>query len=495
MYYQKLSRYALSMLFTIIVSLFSCDKESTKKLPVKKTTLSQLAGRVLFNPYEVKDYQSVLEYFQTVNENTMKGEETVLKGLTHIFQGEVYEVAAQILSRMQLDLYYKSTDPAHGWKFPITKEIDDIKDELTFWMGIDAYTVYGEKEGRSLLSSTMTDPFYNNKQLIKALSDNSNNYRAQTFLTINGNLLDMSKNLPTIEKILEAEQLFKGQEYEKVLLFLDNEGLFASNIFDNHKQVIYYSPAVLKLAALTHYRLGINVLENSLQITFTTADSTSYRIIALMNLGQKYHYFDDIEKLSGLWDNYGEFLVSEVSEVRKLVEANAKMPYCLDWIRFEDAIFTVLQDSLPKELVMFDDPSDSLLKTMKEFIVKPRKSALYNDIHYVLLNFKKNPDIMDHYPTLMSGFIKELNQSSLVYTKKKLIQDLTESLVFNVAHSKNSWHRNRPAFLLSLYGSLRWHGGRLPELNHFLFNMRNMNERLSPLHEIAALFTQVLIKE
>ena len=495
MYYQKLTRSVLSILITIMVS--SCEKKPTKKLPVKKTSfsLSQLAEKVLFNPNEVKDYQSVLRYFQTVNENTLTGEETVLKGLAHIYQGEVYEVAAQMLSRMQLDLYYKSTDPAHGSKFPITREIDDIKDELTFWMGVDAYTVYGEKEGKSLLSSTMADPLYKIKhEVIKALSDNSSNYKNQTFLTIYNNPVDLSKKLPTIEKILEAERLFKGQEYEKVLSFLDKGGLFASNIFHSHKQVVYYSPAVFKLAALTHYRLGINVLENSLQRALTTADSKGYRIIAIMNLGQKYHYFDDTGKLSALWDDYREFLATEGSTVRRLVETHAKRAYCLDWIRFEDAILTVLKDSLPKELVLLDDQSDPLLETMKEFIVNPNEFSLHNDIHYVLLDFKRNPDRMDDYPTLMSGFIKELNQSSLSYTEKKLIQDVTENLVFNFKHSKSSWHRNQPAFLLSLYGALRWHGGRLPDLNNFLIGMRKTNERLSSLQEIAALFTQELIK-
>ena len=425
----------------------------------------------------------------------MTGEETVLKGLAHIYQGEVYEVAAQMLSRMQLDLFYKSIDPEHGSKFPITKEIADIKNELTFWMGVDAYTVYGEKEGRSLLSSTMADPLYKIKhEVINALSDNSSNYRDQTFLTINDNQVDLSKKLPTIEKILEAQQLFKGQKYERVLLFLDKEGLFSHNIFHSHKQVVYYSPAVFKLAALTHYRIGINVLENSFQRAFPTADSTGYKIIAIMNLGQKYHYFEDTGKLSALWDDYREFLATEESTVRGLVETHPKMPYCLDWIRFENAILTVLKDSLPKELVLLDDQYDHLLETMKEFIVNPLESGLHNDIHDVLLDFKKNPDRMDDYPTIMSGFIKELNQSSLSYTEKKLIHDLTESLVFNQNITEKSWLRNRPAFLLSLYGALRWHGGRLPDLNSFLIDVRDKDERLSSLQEIAALFTQELIK-
>jgi hypothetical protein len=110
------------------------------------------------------------------------------------------------------------------------------------------------------------------------------------------------------------------------------------------------------------------------------------------------------------------------------------------------------------------------------------------------MDFYKNPERMDEYPTLMSGFIEVLNQSDFAITQKKLIQDVTESMVFTVEHSKASWQRNRPAFLLSLYGSLRWHGGRLPDLNGFLIELRKLDNRLGSLQEVSSLFTQSLIK-
>lgn len=488
----KLTR--LFLIIPLTMMILSCGKESATKLP-GETSLSQLAKKILFNPHEIQDYQFALRYFQSVSKNSLTGEEIVLKGLAHIYQGEVYEIVAKMLSQMQLDLFYKSTDQEHGSKFPITKKISDIEDELTFWMGVDAYTVYGKKEGRSLLFSNGEDPLYEIKQkIIKAFSGNSSNYQDQTFLTISGNLGNSSKELPILDKILEAEELFKKQKYEEVLSTLDKEELFNRNIFDGHKQVVYYSPAVFKLAALTQYKLGINVLENALQRGFTTADSTGYRIIAIMNLGQKYHYFEDTGKLSALWDKYKEYLVIQSQVVQELVEINVKMPYCLDWIRFGYAILNILEVSLPKELTLLDDPDDHALETMKKFIGNPHNSGIYTDIHHVISDFERNPNRMDHYPTLMSGFIKELNQSPLSYTEKKLIHEVTESLVFNVDRSTASWYRNRPAFLLSLYGTLRWHGGRLPDLIGFLIDMRNLDERLSSLQEIATLFTQELIK-
>ena len=101
---------------------------------------------------------------------------------------------------------------------------------------------------------------------------------------------------------------------------------------------------------------------------------------------------------------------------------------------------------------------------------------------------------MKNYQTLISGFIEELNRSPLAYTEKKLINEIIENLVFNVNYSDSSFHRNRPAFLLSLYGTLRWQGGYLPSLHGFLIDIRGIDNRLNSLDEISALFTQALIK-
>ena len=491
MNYHKLMPLFLTALITIMIS--SCGKKPETKLP-DKTSLSQLAESVLFNPRESQDYQSALKYFQTVSKQSLTGEEAVLKGLAHIYQGEVYEMAAQMLSVMQLDLFHKSTDPDHGSKFPITKKIDEIKNELTFWMGVDAYTAYGEEEGRLLLTSNVKDPLYEIKQkVLKTLSGNHSRYLDQTFLAIDGNFAGLKKKIPILHKILRAEALFKKQEYEGVLIFLDDEELFNKDIFHDHKHVKYYSPAVFKLASLTHYSLGINELENSLQGSFTKADSTGYKIIAILNLGQKYRYFDDSNKLSALWNDHGEFLATEGQIVKSLVESNDKKPYCLDWIKFEDSIVDGLGISLPKELIFFDNSSDPVLQTMKKFIGNPRGPVTQEGIHRILLDFKNNPNKMDNYPTLLSGFIEELNLSSFSYTEKKLIQDVTEKLVFDIQHTTSSWHRNGPAFLLSLYGTLRWHGGRLPGCNGFLIDMMTRNKRLSSLWEITAMFTQALV--
>ncbi|MBC8488594.1 MAG: hypothetical protein H8D45_21420 [Bacteroidetes bacterium] len=228
MYNHKLIR--LILIVPLAMMLSSCGKDTKTELPAK-TTLSQLAKQVLFNPLEIQDFQSTIKYFQSVEEDSLTGEESVLKGLAYIYQGELYEVAAEMLSRMQLDLYYKSTDLEHGSKFPITEEIEDIRDELTFWMGVDAYSVYGAKEGLSLLAPAMSDPLYKIKQkIIKTISRNTSKYRDQTFLSFDRNSGVLNKNLPILQKILEAEVLYKKHEYENVLSFLETKN-FIIKIF------------------------------------------------------------------------------------------------------------------------------------------------------------------------------------------------------------------------------------------------------------------------
>jgi|TARA_B100001971_G_scaffold174555_1_gene167902 hypothetical protein len=485
----------LTILLSVVLCVFSCTKKEKRKKPIEKIGLSQLTKKILFNPWEIQDYQCALNHFHSVGNDTLSGEENILHGLAHIYQGEVYDVVANMLAEMQLDLFYKSTDLDHRMKFPIinNNNTDDIQDELTFWMGIDAYTVYGRREGDKLLASTPSNPFYKLKQnIIKSFNSNRNTYKDHTFLEFGIKTDETIKHIPTFKKIIEAEALFEKEEYNKVLTYFDNEKLYSNNIFKNHQYVSYYSPAVFKLAALSHYKLGIKVMEDGIHSRFTTNDSTGYKMIAIMNIGQKYYYFEDDEKLSLLWKDNEQFVIQQSSLLKNIVETS-RMPYCLDWVLFENAVISVITNPFPKKLMFLNDKTNIPLKIMKSFLVD-NSSVTVNEVHHVLMDFYKNPERMDEYPTLMSGFIEVLNQSDFAITQKKLIQDVTESMVFTVEHSKASWQRNRPAFLLSLYGSLRWHGGRLPDLNGFLIELRKLDNRLGSLQEVSSLFTQSLIK-
>ena len=89
----------------------------------------------------------------------------------------------------------------------------------------------------------------------------------------------------------------------------------------------------------------------------------------------------------------------------------------------------------------------------------------------------------------------QLNLSPMARAEKLLVQDLTENLVFNVGYSEKSWQRNRPAFLLALYGTLRWDGSRLPDCNGLMITIKNLDHRMSSFYEVAALFTQRLFED
>jgi hypothetical protein len=254
--------------------------------------------------------------------------------------------------------------------------------------------------------------------------------------------------------------------------------------------VQYYNSAVYKLSALSHYQLGIQAFEEGIIGDFSTQDSTIYKLIAIMNLGQKYHYFKDHEKISSLWKNNEQMFIANNKILRRLVESKKiKMPYSLDWVLFENAVQSVINIPLPRSLQFLNDEDDTNLRTMKKMIINKSNSVTQSEIHLVLKEYKNEPKKMGKYPTLMTGFLTVLNQSGFAVSEKKLIQDVTESMVFTVEYSKASWQRNRPSFLLSLYGTLRWHGGLLPSCNGFLHDLRILDNNLGALHEISALFT------
>ena len=171
------------------------------------------------------------------------------------------------------------------------------------------------------------------------------------------------------------------------------------------------------------------------------------------------------------------------------------MAYSLDWIRFERAINSQKgYEGMPNEMVVIND-SDLTYKIIKEFITNPLNENNYSAVQSVLHKLSKSPMIMNRYPTIISGFIMQLNLSPMARAEKLLVQDLTENLVFNVGYSEKSWQRNRPAFLLALYGTLRWDGGRLPDCNGLMITIKNLDHRMSSFYEVAALFTQRLFED
>lgn len=483
----------------ILIALSACEKKVTVvEGPKQSNLMTLLANNVLFNPHNTQDFQTALAIADTINFSNSSEVKTLI-GLAHLYQGEVYEVTANILAQLQLDLFYKSKDAEHGHKFPITTVTNSVRDKLGFWMGLDAYAIYGKDEGDILFNQNIGDQLWSIKQTVKNyLSDNNDHsYYNHTLLMIRGNkLIDgVKKELPMLTDIFSAQRLFNDGKYAETLEYLDNEELFTRNIFAEHNAIQYYSSAVFKLAALAHYKLGIATLETALQSNYNSVDGVNYKIIAILNLCQKYYYFDDGQKIADLWDKNKNFLLKEKDSLKWLVKKNEKMAYSLDWIRFERAINSQKgYEGMPNEMVVIND-SDLTYKIIKEFITNPLNENNYSAVQSVLHKLSKSPMIMNRYPTIISGFIMQLNLSPMARAEKLLVQDLTENLVFNVGYSENSWQRNRPAFLLALYGTLRWDGGRLPDCNGLMITLKNLDHRMNSFYEVAALFTQRLFED
>jgi len=87
----------------------------------------------------------------------------------------------------------------------------------------------------------------------------------------------------------------------------------------------------------------------------------------------------------------------------------------------------------------------------------------------------------------MSGIIESINLSN-AKEDKVLIQKLSDGLNFNLSITDNSWHRNRVGYVISLLGSLRWHGGRLPNCMEFIIQESNKNPSLKSLLNVLKLF-------
>ena len=150
----------------------------------------------------------------------------------------------------------------------------------------------------------------------------------------------------------------------------------------------------------------------------------------------------------------------------------------------------IISKEIPAEIIYEDDNIANRIMHYFAEHKDPETLTMTKEIIDQLLN---TPSLLDKYPTVVSGFIQDLNLSPLSLEYKTQIQNISELLGFNVAHSNSSWHRNRPGFLISLYGTLRWHGSRLPNCNGFLQDIVGRFPPIVALSHIANLFTQQIL--
>ncbi len=451
---------------------------------------------VVFNPDHQQNYSEFIYLDNHVSLDTMPAEYRTLLGLAHLYQGELFQVTSQILAHMQLDIYEGSPDLAHGEKFPINYQNIDHQDEMLIWRGIDASEIYGYNIGSPIFDRIQDTNYSEIVSILDShyMNRSNDSIYNNTFLRLGPGRENLSNQslIPSLALQIELEQLYVNGNYTELLLRLQD--ILAEDLFPNESEFIYFNSMLFKLASLSHYQLGIETLESSFQDTSAFSDSTVYRLITIINLVRQYDSFDESQEISKLWSSNRDILVSNAHLLSMMVKDHPRMPYSLDWMYFLNALYMNIPNfTIPSELADLDFQNENITNGIMQFLTGNRNPKTLTLTKELIDQFLKTPSILDKYPTLVSGFIQELNLSSLSSEYKAQIQNISELLVFNVAHSNNSWHRNRPGFLISLYGTLRWHGSRLPNCNGFLQDIVVRFPPIVALSRIANLFTQQIL--
>jgi len=486
---------------TMILALLNCcggDQPEIKKLEKGEEHINfeYALNSVIFNPENKQNYGEFLSSNIQSTTDIIPAEYRTLLGLAHLYQGELFEVTSQILAQMQLDIYEGSPDLAHGEKFPINYQNLAHQDEMHIWRGIDANEIYGFNSG-SRIFSRIQDSEYS--EIILALNSyylnrSHDSKHDHTFLDFDSGrkLLAKQSLSPSLALQIELEDMYISGNYRELWLRLQD--VLGKDIFPDETQFVYFNSMLFKLAAITHYQLGILTLERSLTDTSSLSDSTAYRIIAIMNLAKQYNSFGLSEDISQLWSSNRDFLVSNATTLSIIVKDHPRKPYSLDWMYFLNSLIqNVSNFILPPELDHLDFRNDYFATGILHFLAENRNSETRSLTKDIMAQLIKTPSLLDKYPTVMSDFIQVLNLSPLSREYKNKIQNISELMVFNVAHSSSSWQRNRPAFLISLYGTLRWHGSRLPNCNGFLQDLVSRFPSMVALSRITNLFTQQVL--
>ncbi|MBL7046574.1 MAG: hypothetical protein ISR95_02930 [Candidatus Marinimicrobia bacterium] len=485
----------------LIFILCSCSG-GNEPIPVKQITekvpsnFDQVLDAIIFNPQNQQDFSKILISENMNLSDTLTAEFRTLIGLAHIYQGELYEVTSQILNEVQLDLYEGSDDLAHGDKFPANYQNLVHQDEMFLWRGIDACDVKRIETAQNIWSRI------HNKDYSGILEILAKFYQLNSGQAINSNtLIDLSAGreklsnqsiVPSLAAEVEFENQYLQGKYVELLFKLQAE--IGTETFPDEEEFIYFNSRNFKLAALCHYQLGILNLEKSFNDAPLLPDSTVYQLISIMNLAHIYKRFEKSAEIKKLWLNHKDLMTKNSDVLLLITQNHQKRPYLIDWVYFLSAVEdNVPNFQLPIELANLDYRRDKLFAGIMNFLNGKDSLNIEIETKGIIDQLLINSSLIDKYPTLMSVFVQELNLSTLRKKYKPQIQDLTELLVFNVSHSDNSWQRNRPAFLISLFGTLRWHGSRLPNCNGFVQDLAIRYPPLLSLASISGLFTQQLL--
>ena len=477
------------LIFTFIISSCGTDSKKDTEVTLKVSALSvnEISKKLIFNPKSTQNYLVAINDLESLEDTNNRTK--LLLGMAHMYQGEVYKIAATLMREIQQDLYTESSnpDPAHGEKFPIADEKDfgEIRDELLLLLSVDAFFL-GQSQKSKLIASRINESA-GFSHLITKLNSKTSVEHSGTYL----GWLDYKNEFPNPDAFpdelinyLKAETIYKSAGPKKALDFMDEHKIMLSNYFDDHTKVSYYNASAYDLAGLIHFQLAQEQLGNALKDDSSDVD-TFQRILNII------YYVNNGSKIGiqsstiSVLNSETEYLLKHAKEFNKLVN-QGKHAYELDYIYFKNNVLKM--DKVPIGIEsLFSQIKQSDMSQAYEKYLFTNSQFIGSPLYLNLKKIENDLIKMKQYPTLMSGIVESINLTG-AKEDKPLVQKFSDGLSFNLAITDNSWHRNRVGYVISLLGSLRWHGGRVPNCMEFIIQESNKNPRLKSLKNVVKLF-------
>jgi len=477
------------LIFTFVIS--SCGTDSKKDtevtLNVSALSVNEISKKLIFNPKSTQNYLVAINDLESLEDKNNRIK--FFLGMAHMYQGEVYKIAATLMREIQQDLYTKSSnpDPAHGEKFPIVDEKDfgEIRDKLLLLLAVDAFFL-GQSQKSKLIASRINKSA-DFSHLITKLNSKTSVEHSGTYL----GWLDYKNEFPNPDAFpdelinyLKAETIYKSAGPKKALDYMDEHKIILSNYFDDPK-VSYYNASAYDLAGLIHFQLAQEQLGSALKDDSSNVDTFQriLNIIYYVNNGSKIGIQAPI---ISVLNSEIEYLLKHAKEFNQLVN-QGKHAYELDYIYFKNNVLKM--DKVPTGIEnLFSQIKQSDMSQAYEKYLFTNGQFIGSPLYLNLKKIENDLIKMKQYPTLMSGIVESINLTTGAKEDKALVQKFSDGLSFNIAITDNSWHRNRVGYVISLLGSLRWHGGRIPNCMEFIIQESNKNPRLKSLKNVVKLF-------
>jgi len=489
-------KYLLLLVISVYILSFGC--RGNKSEPSKSDiSLRNLYEMTIASARTQQDFHRVIDLYEN-NKDIKDGERTSLVGLAYIYQAEVYEILAELLSMVQLDLLFQSRDPEHGHKFPVdmrglsNKESTLLRRLLLF----DVWRILGSDAALVYLDDDLTDYSTQDKAALSRILKRGDKLWTD-WISDRNVFAAIGRDDEAWEIFTKGITHLKEGYYCNAIEIVGNAKAVKKDLFEGNQYVSYYDPLTYYLLADAYQQRGIQVLNTALALEYITPDSSKFQMMnvitflgAIAGCDQETKYASSLSQLLS-----SDYFLQHRDLFRELV---CEYPFRLtaDWFSSISVAPDKRDDPLQKSWAMHDCQilqGDHLAEIMTTFLADVDQVPS-EDVENLLVDLNNTPETMDRYPILLPSFLRELCMSEYRFVFKHQIQAICEKLIFEVARSSNTLIRNRPAFLLSTISVFRWHGGRLPDGIGFLIELGGRDQGLYPLHQLLKIFINQLIE-